>query len=214
MSVLFSGDVQVRVGLINSNNGFTVHASGCAGILLITTDPFNQLWKVFTWWCKHQLQYLSLESTTSSHLHFYTLNLSLVCSHNSDKRSQSIWNHSRLSDEGRFESKFPNIFRLTLRLVAASWLARQWGCPDPTGSHLLDCPLPRECGGPRWGEVARPLSFQSQSSRLLFCLSSRAQTVGNFPQPAGIQLLCKITNVLQYQPEPAYQQLCSKTHPT
>lgn len=88
--------------------------------------------------------------------------------------------------------------------MARCFLVYQWDCPDPTGSHLLDCPLPRECGGPKWEAEARPLSFQSQSSRRLFCLSSHAQTVRSCPQPAGRQLLRKMTNVPYYQPKPAY----------
>lgn len=82
---------------------------------------------------------------------------------------------------------FSTRFGLAFRSVAACCWVYQWGCPGPTGSHLLDCPLPKECGGPRWGVVAKPLSFQSQSSRLLFCLSSRAQTARSCPQPAGLQ---------------------------
>ncbi len=82
-------------------------------------------------------------------------------------------------------------FRAAFRSAAACWPVYRWGCPDPTGSHLLDCPPPRGCGGPRRGAAVRPLSFQSQSSTLLFCLSSRVQTARNCPQPAGIQLLGK-----------------------
>lgn len=95
-------------------------------------------------------------------------------------RNQCICSHSL--KPGGERSKFPHV---AFRSVAACWPVYQWGCPDPTGSHLLDCPRPRECGGPRWGPEARPQSFQSQSSRLLFCPSSRVQIVGNCPQPAG-----------------------------
>lgn len=84
-----------------------------------------------------------------------------------------------------------HILRGVFRSVAACWTVYQWGCLDPTGSHLLYCPPPRECGGPRKGVPAMPLSFQSQSSRLLFCLSSHEGTIRNCPRPAGIKLLGK-----------------------
>lgn len=79
-------------------------------------------------------------------------------------------------------------FRSDVQVTVAYWPAYQWGYPDPTGNHPLDCPLPMESGGPRWVLEARVPSFQSRSSRHQSCLTSRVQTTRNCPQPAGRQL--------------------------
>lgn len=102
---------------------------------------------------------------------------------------------------------FVCFFTVALRSVAACHQVYLWGCPDPTGSHLLGCPRPRECGGPRWGLEARLRSFQSQSSRPPFCRSSRAQTAGSCPRPAGKQLRIRLqqrTKGLYYHLEHVY----------
>lgn len=120
-------------------------------------------------------------------LDYYSKEFIPIFQHNRFRR-RCLCSHSLMSGEGRAESKRPRVIGAPVRSVAACWPVCRWGCPDPTGSHLLGCPLPRDCGGPRWCVTARPRSLRSRSSRLLFCRSSRVQTAGNCPQPAGIQL--------------------------
>lgn len=79
-------------------------------------------------------------------------------------------------------------FRMQAQVSVAYWPAYQWGYPDPTGNHPLDCPLSMESGGPLWVLAARARSFQSRSSRHQSCLTSHVQTTRNCPQPAGRQL--------------------------